>query len=235
METMVKEAIQREDFEQVDSGIILLSGGLDSAVTAWCAKEECKKLYALSFDYGQTHIKEKNSAKLLADRLETIEHKILKLPLSELGGSSLFNKDEIPSKGVLSGIPSTWVPQRNAVFLAIAFSWAEVVGADRVYIGVNAVDYSGYPDCRPEFIKAYNRALNLASKQFVETGRGVSVSTPIIDLTKKQIIELGLRLGVPFELTWSCYKGENRPCGVCDSCRIRLAAFKELGIVDPGL
>jgi len=224
-----------EAVDKVEAGVVLLSGGLDSAVTAWCAKEECKSLYALSFDYGQTHVKETTAAINLASELDSVCHKILALPLHTFGGSALFNQSEIPHRDSLEGIPSTWVPQRNSIFLAVAFGWAEVVGADRVYIGANAIDYSGYPDCRPEFIKAFNRALNLASKRFVETGKGISIDTPIIDMSKKRIIELGLKLGVPFQLTWSCYTGGKWPCGECDSCRIRAKAFADLGVEDPAL
>jgi len=219
----------------VTKGVVLLSGGLDSAVTAWIAKRECEELFALSFDYGQSHSVEQKSAKLLGEVLGVSKHLFFSLPLHDIGGSSLFGEGEIPAKGLSKGIPTTWVPQRNAIFCAIAFGWAEVVGADKVYIGVNVIDYSGYPDCRPEFIRALCRALNLASKRFVETGSGICLVTPIIDLTKKEIISLGLKLGVPLRLCWSCYQGGETPCGLCDSCRIRAKAFGELGVEDPAL
>jgi 7-cyano-7-deazaguanine synthase len=215
----------------MSKSVILLSGGLDSAVTAWVAKESDRELYALSFDYGQRHIKEIKSACALGWELNVREHKVL--PLPNVGGSSLVGVGDIPVSGLTEKVPSTWVPQRNAIFLAFAFGWAEVVGADKVYIGVNSVDYSGYPDCRPEFINSAEQTLRLASKQFVETGAGIQIFTPIINLTKKEIVLLGLKLGVPFQLTWSCYKGEERACGVCDSCRIRRKAFRDNGIEDP--
>jgi len=213
--------------------VVLLSGGLDSAVTTWIAKRECIELYALTILYGQRHKKEVECAKELAKELGVVEHKVLELPLGELTESSLLGNREIPTNGLEEGIPSTWVPQRNAIFLALAFSWAEVVGADKVYIGVNAVDYSGYPDCRPEFVSSMDNALNLASKRFVEGGPGIQIVAPIISLPKNRIVELGLRLGVPFSSTWSCYSGGARACGSCDSCRIRRRAFLDCGVEDP--
>jgi len=217
----------------VSKGVILLSGGLDSAVTAYIAKKEVDGLYALTLNYGQVHKRETSCAMQLGFLLGVKGHKVLSLPLDEIGGSSLFEKDSIPVEGLGKGIPSTWVPQRNAIFLTLAFAWAEVVGADRVYIGVNSVDYSGYPDCRSEFIGALNRALNLASKQFVETGSGIAIVTPVMDFSKKRIVEKGLELGVPFQNTTSCYQGGEEACGVCDSCRIRSQAFLDNGMVDP--
>lgn len=216
----------------MSKGVALLSGGLDSAVTAYVAWEECGDLYALTFDYGQVHKREIVCALSLGERLGVKEHKVLELPLDEIGGSSLFSGEEIPN-AIMEGIPSTWVPQRNAVFLALGFGWAEVLGCDKVYIGVNVVDYSGYPDCRPEFVKAMQKALELASKQFVETGSGIDIVTPIIHLSKKNIVELGLKLGVPFRDTTSCYRGEEEACGECPSCLIRLKAFSDLGMEDP--
>lgn len=213
-------------------GVVLLSGGLDSAVTAWTAKQDCDELFAITFEYGQAHWREVKCAIQLALELDVQKHLIIELPLNQVGGSSLFNRDDIPIIKT-KGIPTTWVPQRNAIFLAVAFGWAEVVGTDRVYIGVNEVDYGGYPDCRPRFISAMNVALNLASKQFAETGSGVQIMTPIIDQSKKRIVELGLKLGVPFEKTFSCYKGGEKACGKCSSCKIRLRGFAEAGIKDP--
>jgi len=218
---------------KVHKGVVLLSGGLDSTTVAWIAKEECEELYALTILYGQTHKREVDCARRLAKRLGVAEHKVLQLPLNKLTKSALFGNGNIPVEGIEEGIPSTWVPQRNSIFLSCAFAWAEVVGADRVYTGVNSVDYSGYPDCRPEFIAALNRALNLASKCFVEGGTGVQIHTPIMNLTKNKIVELGLSLGVPYQLTTSCYSGRDKACGLCDSCRIRRQAFLDNGMEDP--
>lgn len=229
----------RQEEEMKSIGIVLLSGGIDSAVTAWLARKECKELHALTFLYGQAHSKETDYAISLGVELGSeghlgLEgHKIMVLPLNQIGGSSLFNAEEVPTEGLQEEIPSTWVPQRNAIFLAITFGWAEVIGADRVYSGLNIVDYSGYPDCRPEFVEALQKALNLASKQYVEAGKEIKLLTPLSYKSKTEIVKLGLELGVPFEHTWSCYKGGVRACGVCDSCRIRLKAFKEVGMDDP--
>jgi len=227
--------------------VVLLSGGIDSAVTAYKARTEPVELCAMTLRYGQSLKKEVDCATKLAGKLGITRHLILDLPLNEIGGSSLFKKEDIPTSRSSSmaqnyekvygplrqeGIPSTWVPQRNSIFLTLAFGWAEVVGADKVYIGAHAVDYSGYPDCRPEFFEAMADALNLASKRFVETGYRIQIVTPIVGYGKKNIVELGLKLGVPFQDTWSCYKGDDLACGICDSCRIRLKAFADLGIVD---
>jgi len=215
--------------------VVLLSGGLDSTVTAYLARKDVGvrgELYALTAMYGQTHKKEVKCAIEQSILLDAKDHTILPLPLDLLGGSSLLGKGEIPTEGV-EGIPSTWVPQRNSIFLALAFAYAETVGADLVYTGFNIKDYSGYPDCRPEFVEQIQKALNLASKQFVETGKGIGIACPIMHKTKAEIIEIGRTLLVPFEKTWSCYKGGEEACGVCPSCRIRLKAFAEVGLVDP--
>lgn len=214
-----------------DKGVVLLSGGIDSAVTAWITKQECEELHAITLRYGQRHDKEISCALQLGQIIEVEWHRVLDLPLDRIGGSALVGNGDIPTEEV-EGIPSTWVPQRNSIFLAIAFGWAEVIGASRVYIGVNSVDYSGYPDCRPEFITQINLALNLASKQFVERTGGITIMAPIINFSKKEIVELGLKLGVPFERTWSCYEGVELACGICPSCRIRLKAFADLGKTD---
>lgn len=223
----------RSWFKKGGKGVVLLSGGMDSAVTAWIAREECEELYALTFRYGQRHYKEVSCAIYLGQLLEVIWHKVLELPLSEIGGSSLVGKGEIPVSGLTKGIPSTWVPQRNSMFLAFAFAWAEVLGCNRVYIGVNAVDYSGYPDCGLEFLESMEEALNLASKSSVEGGEKIEIRTPVIGMRKSEEIELGMGLKIPFEHTWSCYQGEGEACGLCDSCRLRLKAFKEAGVKDP--
>ena len=226
-----------QEKEKIVKAVVMLSGGLDSATTAWVAKRECSELYALTFNYGQTHRREIDCALKLGSLLGVVEHKVVELPLSQIIGSysSLFDKENIPKEGlgVIGGIPSTWVPQRNSIFLAVAFSWAEVVGADKVYAGMNEVDYSGYPDCRPEFLKAINIALNLASRRFIETGQGITLVTPLIGMSKSRIVSLGLKLGVPYQNTTSCYSGEEEACGKCDSCLIRRRAFRDLGIEDP--
>jgi len=222
----------KERENKMKKGVVLISGGLDSSTVAYYARKECNELYALTLNYGQAHKRELESAKTIAKMLGVVDHKILNLPLNEIGGSSLFNTDEIPTEEV-DGIPSTWVPQRNAIFLAVAYGYAEVNECNAIYMGVSNMDYSGYPDCRPEFIEAMDIALNLASKDYVENGNRITIRTPIIGLTKKETIELGFELGVPYEFTWSCYKGGDRACGLCPSCRLRLEAFKQVGIQDP--
>lgn len=217
----------------MNRGLVLLSGGLDSAVASWIADGECGKLYAMTFRYGQAHSKEVDCALRLGMWLSVERHRILDLPLNEIGGSALFDKDEIPTNGLREGVAPTWVPQRNSIFLAFAFAWAEVLGCKVVYIGVNQLDYSGYPDCREDFILRIAEALNLASKKFVEGGRYIEIKTPLLNKSKAEIVRLGGQLGVPFELTWSCYLGEEEACGKCDSCLIRIKAFEGAGVVDP--
>jgi len=216
--------------------VVLLSGGIDSTVTAYIAKKEVGKrgeLFALSFEYGQRHKRELESASVIAELLDAA-HLFIKLPTIPIVSALLESSSLRPREtGVEEGVPDTWVPQRNSVFLTYAFAIAESIGADKVYIGVNCIDYSGYPDCRPNYIEAMNRALNLGSKQFAETGRRKGIITPLLRMTKHQIIEKGLFLGVPFDLTWSCYNGSKYACGVCDSCRIRLEGFRKLGVHDP--
>jgi len=212
--------------------VVLLSGGIDSTVTAYIARKDIGGsgiLHALHLNYGQLHKKEGELAFETAVKLSCIWYsQEVKIPAS----SSLTGQGEIPT-GEPEGIPSTWVPQRNSTFLALAFAYAETTGADRIYIGVNSRDYSGYPDCRPEFIEAVNKALNLASKQFVESGRGIGIIAPLQYLSKVEIIRKGIELGVDFSKTWSCYRGKELACGKCPSCLIRLEAFRELGIDDP--
>ena len=221
------------------SAVVLLSGGLDSTVTAYIARKETGvkgNLYALSFLYGQKHSKELDCATYTASALAVKEHRTISIPLNSLVESSLMadSKLDTPKEEILlEGIPTTWVPQRNSIFLAFAFAYAETVGADKIYTGFNAVDYSGYPDCRPEFVLAIERALNLASKRFVQDGHGIGIVTPIMRLSKADIIKTGLELGVSFGSTWSCYNGRDLACGTCPSCRIRKEAFASLGLEDP--
>ncbi len=212
--------------------VILLSGGLDSTTAAWLAKASQFDLYALSFDYGQRHRKELDSAARVARALEVRQHQIVRLNLGEWSASSLTGQGDIPTEPT-EGIPSTWVPARNHIFLAIASGYAEVVGARAIYIGVSEVDYSGYPDCRGEFLDAFQHAANLASKQFVEEGTSVPVIAPFLHVTKAGVVQLGLKLGVDYGLTWSCYLGGDEPCGECDSCRLRAVAFAAANAVDP--
>ena len=212
--------------------VVLLSGGLDSTTAAWLARASGFALYALSFDYGQQHRRELDAAARVAHAVEVIEHRVVHLNL-DWGGSALTGDGMIPVASDPGTIPSTWVPARNHIFLAIASGYAEVVGASAIYIGVSQVDYSGYPDCRGEFLDAFQHAANLASKQFVEEGRQIPVIAPLLHLSKAGTIRLGLALGVDYNLTWSCYRGGERPCGACASCRPRAPAFAGVGVPDP--
>jgi 7-cyano-7-deazaguanine synthase len=213
--------------------VILLSGGLDSSTAAWLARASGFELHALSFDYGQRHRKELDAAKHIAAQLGEQQHQIVQINLGDWGGSSLTGNGDIPTEPSGDTIPSTWVPARNHIFLAIASGYAEVAGARAIYIGVSEVDYSGYPDCRGEFLDAYQRAADLASKQFVEEGMSIPVLAPFLHLPKSGVVRLGLALGVDYGLTWTCYQDGETPCGVCDSCRLRAAAFAEAGVPDP--
>lgn len=213
--------------------LVLLSGGLDSTTVAYLARASGYTLYALSFDYGQSHRRELDAAKAVAARLGVAQHRIITMNLDAIGGSSLTGQGPIPDTVSPGTIPSTWVPARNLIFLAVASGYAETVGASAIYIGVSQVDYSGYPDCRAEFLQAFQRAADLASKQFVEEGRSIPVVAPLLYLSKAATIRLGLTLGVDYGITWSCYRGGAEPCMNCDSCRLRAAAFAEAGVPDP--
>ncbi len=208
--------------------VVLLSGGIDSTTCAFIAKEAGFEVHALSFRYGQRHTRELEAAKQIAKVLPSTSHRIVDIDLSQWGGSSLVGDGEVPTSGLGTQIPSTWVPSRNLVFLSIAHAYAEALGAKAIYIGVNSVDYSGYPDCRPEFIAVFAAAAHLSSKAFVEAGKEIRIVAPLQHLSKTDIIRAGRELGVPYNLTYSCYQGGDAPCGVCDSCRIRSAAFDEV-------
>lgn len=214
--------------------VVLLSGGLDSTTVLAQAMADGYEVYALSFDYGQRHDAELDAARRIAADLGVHEHKVVPINLSSIGGSALTDLSiDVPTNEP-GGIPVTYVPARNTVFLSIALGWAEVLEAQDIFIGVSALDYSGYPDCRPEYISAYERLANLATKMGVE-GRHINIRTPLINLTKAATIELGARLGVDYSLTVSCYQAdeEGRACGSCDSCRLRKKGFAEAGVPDP--
>ncbi|HKI74765.1 MAG TPA: 7-cyano-7-deazaguanine synthase QueC [Pseudomonadales bacterium] len=220
-----------------EKAVVLLSGGLDSATTLAIAVAQGYECHCISFDYGQRHRAEITFAQRLATSLGAVEHRVVGIDIGNFGGSALTdNTIEVPVSGVGDGIPVTYVPARNTVFLAYALGFAEVLSAHEIFIGVNAVDYSGYPDCRPEFIHAFEAMANLATKAGV-SGEKIHIRTPLIDLAKEDIIRTGLELGVDYGDTVSCYRldAEGRACGVCDSCRIRHAGFEKAGIPDPTL
>ena len=214
--------------------VVLLSGGLDSATTLAIAKTGGFEPYALSFRYGQRHAVELTAAGEVGAQIGAVEHKIADIDLRSFGGSALTADIPVPTTPS-EGIPVTYVPARNTIFLSFALAWCEVLGAADIFIGVNAVDYSGYPDCRPEFIRAFEALANLATKAGVEDGAKFTVHAPLIAMSKAAIIRRGLALGVDYGLTRSCYApdAEGSACGICDSCRIRLAGFAEVGTPDP--
>jgi 7-cyano-7-deazaguanine synthase len=219
----------------IDKPVILLSGGLDSATTLAIAKSQGYACYTLSVDYGQRHRVELQAAQQVAESLGSLEHKVIHLDLNQIGGSALTDlKMTVPIAGPTDRIPITYVPARNTVLLALALGWAEVLAAYHLFIGVNAVDYSGYPDCRPEFIAAFEKMANLATQAGVE-GHPFKIHTPLIHLTKAQIIQTGLQLGIDYGLTISCYQPspQGHACGLCDACRFRAQGFQALGIEDP--
>jgi len=217
--------------------IVLLSGGLDSATTLYFARSQGYRCSCLIFDYGQRHGKEIKSAKTIA-RSVNCKYQIIKISLPWKGSSLLDRKIKIPklknstnSKQLKNNIPATYVPGRNIIFLSFALSYAEAIKAEAIFIGAHAQDYSGYPDCRPEFYRAFNRVSSCGTKAGVEKRR-IEIKVPLINKSKAQIVRLGNRLGVPFDLTWSCYQGGKEPCGKCDSCYFRAKGFKEAGIQD---
>jgi 7-cyano-7-deazaguanine synthase len=214
--------------------VILLSGGLDSATVVAMAKADGFACYTMSFDYGQRHRAELQAAERVAKDLGVVEHKVIGLNLNGIGGSALTDSSIAVPETPGEGIPVTYVPARNTVFLSLALGWAEVLGARDIFIGVNAVDYSGYPDCRPEFVESFERMANLATKAGVE-GQGFTIQAPLQMLSKADIVKAGTRLGVDYGLTVSCYQADDqgRACGKCDSCRLRADGFSAAGITDP--
>ena len=220
--------------------VVLLSGGLDSATVLAIARAEGLELYALSFDYGQRHKHELESAARVANAIGAAAHRTITFDLRAFGGSALTDDIDVPKARSIESmsaadIPVTYVPARNTIFLSFALAWAEVLGSSDVFIGVNALDYSGYPDCRPEYIEAYERMANLATKAGVEGRQTVRIHAPLIHLTKSQIIRRGIELGVDYSLTSSCYDPEpdGRPCRKCDACQLRERGFAEAGVEDP--
>ncbi len=216
--------------------VVLLSGGLDSATCLAIAQQEGYECYGLSFDYGQRHRVELEAAEKLASVAKINDYKVIPVDMRGIGGSALTDSAIAVPEEESEGIPVTYVPARNTVFLAYALGWAEVLSARAIFIGVNALDYSGYPDCRPDFIKAFQAMANLATKMGVE-GESIVIKTPLIHLTKAEIISKGIALGVDYSKTTSCYQADSagRACGKCDSCRLRRKGFAEAGIVDPTL
>lgn len=214
--------------------VVLSSGGLDSTTVLAIAQQQGYDCYTLSFDYGQRHRAELEAADRVSAAMGATEHKVVSLDLRTIGGSALTDTSISVPETETSGIPVTYVPARNTVFLSIALGWAEVLGAEAIFIGVNAVDYSGYPDCRPAYIQAYQAMASLATRAGVE-GQPLKIETPLIDLSKADIIRLGSTLGVDYSLTVSCYQADEqgRACGKCDSCRLRRRGFEDAGVDDP--
>ncbi|MQT76943.1 7-cyano-7-deazaguanine synthase QueC [Pseudomonas helleri] len=214
--------------------VVLLSGGLDSATVVAMARAEGYRCYTMSFDYGQRHRAELDAAARVARDLGAVEHKVIGLNLDGIGGSALTDSSIDVPEAPSEGIPVTYVPARNTVFLSLALGWAEMLQARDIFIGVNAVDYSGYPDCRPEFVEAFEAMVNLATKAGVE-GQGFSIKAPLQNMSKAQIVQAGIKLGVDYSLTVSCYQADaqGQACGKCDSCRLRAEGFQAAGVSDP--
>lgn len=217
--------------------VVLLSGGLDSATTAAIARSEGYELLTLAFDYGQRHRRELEAARAVSAAMGAVDHRVVSFDLRAFGGSALTSAIAVPHgrdpAAMAHDIPITYVPGRNLIFLSFATAYAEVMGANDIFIGVNFLDYSGYPDCRPEFLAAFSETANLATKAGTQDGRKLHMHAPLIEFSKADIIRRGLTLGVPYELTWSCYEGGEQACGTCDSCLLRLKGFAEAGAVDP--
>lgn len=221
----------------MDKAVVLLSGGLDSATCCGFAKKDGRRIYAMSFSYGQRHSVELDAARRVAAFFNAVEHRIVTIDLRAFGGSSLTSAMDVPKNRNIekeSTIPNTYVPARNTIFLSFALGWAEVLGCTAIYTGVNAVDYSGYPDCRPEYIEAYEKMANLATRAGVE-GRRTHIVTPLINLTKAEIVRAGVEMGIDYSITHSCYDPapSGLACGTCDSCTIRRNGFISAGVEDP--
>ncbi len=217
--------------------VVLLSGGLDSSTAVAIALSKGREVHALTVDYGQRHRKEVDAAKRVGEHFRVADHKIIEVDLSAFGGSALTDaRIPVPEgrspRDIGRGVPATYVPARNTVLLGLALSYAESIDADEIYIAANSIDYSGYVDCRPEFYDAFREVARLGTKRGVE-GRPIHIHTPLIRMTKADIVRTGAKLGVPFGLTWSCYHGRAKACGVCDSCLLRLKGFREAGVEDP--
>lgn len=221
----------------MERAVVLLSGGLDSSTAAAIAKEQGYELYALTFDYGQRHRKEIDAALTIGKSLGVKEQIVMSFDLRKWGGSSLTSDMEVPTDREVcdmgEDIPPTYVPARNTIFLSFALGYAETIGASAIFIGVNQLDYSGYPDCREEYLRAFETMANLATKAGVEGTMKFRIEAPLVQMSKAEIIREGTRLGVDYGLTWSCYQGGEKPCGRCDSCKLRIAAFEAAGMVDP--
>lgn len=218
-----------------EAAVVLLSGGMDSATALAVARNEGVRAYALSVDYGQRHRSELDAAARIARSLGVVEHRLVRVDLGAIGGSALTDPAIAVPTAPSEGIPPTYVPARNTVFLALALGWAEVLGLRDLYIGANVLDYSGYPDCRPEYLRAFETLAALATRAGVEEGARFRVHAPLLHLSKAEIVRLGCSLGVEYALTVSCYRAdaEGRACGVCDSCRLRRRGFEEAGVADP--
>lgn len=228
-----------ESLSNEKKAVVLLSGGLDSTTTLAIAQREGYETYALTFRYGQRHELEIEAARRISARFNVSRHVVAQIDLREFGGSALTSEMPVPKQRALdemaAEIPATYVPARNTIFLSFALAWAEVLVAEDIFIGVNALDYSGYPDCRPEYIAAYERMAQLATKAGVEGRQRLKIHTPLINLTKAEIIRKGIELGVDYSLTISCYdpQAQSEACGECDACQLRLKGFAENGLVDP--
>ena len=217
--------------------VVLLSGGLDSSTVLAIAHQQGFELHTLSFDYGQRHQREVEAARAVAGYYGVKQQKTITIDLRAFGGSALTGDVAVPHdrsvERMAAEIPITYVPARNTIFLSFALAYAEVIGANDIFLGINAIDYSGYPDCRPEYLEAYERMANLATKASTQDGRRFTLHAPLMDMGKGEIVRKGMELGVPYEYTWSCYEGGELACGTCDSCVLRLNCFAEAGVRDP--